>query len=120
MATNKGLIGAIYELLPQLNCGFCGFGTCGQFAKAVAEGRTSPFGCRRNPWSGYRISEIIGVEVPTYVYPFHPTSVSALGDTRWPRALKDLEEGVKDLSRHVDDVLARVENLETQRKIAGH
>jgi len=36
----------IYEALPKLNCGLCGYGNCGQFARAVAEGRASPFGCQ--------------------------------------------------------------------------
>jgi len=111
---NKEKIRNIYETLPKLNCGSCGFGACGQFAKAVAEGRASPFGCRRNPWSVYRISEIIGAKVPAYGYGFQLASVLAPGETRWPEALKDLAKGVKDLSHHVDDVLARIGNLETK------
>ena len=50
---SKEKIREIYEVLPKLNCGFCGFGSCGQFARAVAEGRASPFGCRQNPWCVY-------------------------------------------------------------------
>jgi len=111
---NKEKIREIHEALPKLNCGSCGFGTCGQFAKAVAEGRASAFGCRRNPWSGYRISEIIGAEVPAYGYGFQLASVLVPGVTSSPEALKDLTEGVKGLSHKVDDVLARIENLETK------
>ena len=44
MGAAKDEIKRIYEMLPQLNCGSCGFEGCGQFAKAVAEGRASPFG----------------------------------------------------------------------------
>ena len=111
---NKEKIREIYGILPKLNCGSCGFGTCGQFARAVAEGRASPFGCRRNPWSVYRISEIIGAKVPAYGYGFQLASVLAPGETRWPETLKDLAKDVKDLSRNVDDVLARIGNLETK------
>jgi len=32
MAVSKEKIRKIYEILPKLNCGFCGFGSCGQFA----------------------------------------------------------------------------------------
>jgi Na+-translocating ferredoxin:NAD+ oxidoreductase RNF subunit RnfB len=39
----------IYDTLPRLNCGLCGFDACGKFAKAVAEGRASPFGCKQDP-----------------------------------------------------------------------
>lgn len=37
----KQKIKEIYDLLPKLNCGFCGFGNCGQFARAVGEGKKS-------------------------------------------------------------------------------
>ena len=49
MAATKEKIREIYEGLPKLDCGFCEFGSCGQFARAVAERRASPFGCRQNP-----------------------------------------------------------------------
>jgi Na+-translocating ferredoxin:NAD+ oxidoreductase RNF subunit RnfB len=68
MAVNKEKIREIFEVLPKLNCGFCGFGSCGQFARAVAEGRASPFDCKQDPWSGYRISEIVEAEVSACGY----------------------------------------------------
>ena len=39
MAAVKDKIKQIYGALPQIDCGLCGFEGCGQFAKAVAEGR---------------------------------------------------------------------------------
>jgi hypothetical protein len=66
MGATKDTIKRIYETLPQLNCGLCGFEGCGQFAKAVAEGIASPFGCKQDPWAGYRISEVIGKKVSMY------------------------------------------------------
>jgi len=73
VADKKKAIRKIYEALPKLNCGLCGYGNCGQFARAVAEGRASPFGCQQNPWVGYKISEIIGVKAPEigYRYEFY-------------------------------------------------
>jgi len=115
MAVNKEKIKEIYEVLPKLNCGFCGFGSCGQFARAVAEGRASPFGCRQNPWSGYRISEIIGVKVPAYSYGYQPAFVSSLGVSPSPTNLKALREEVKGLSRGVDDILARINNAKAKK-----
>ena len=113
--SSKEKIKEIYELLPKLNCGFCGFGSCGQFARAVAEGRASPFGCRQNPQSGYRISEIIGAKVPDYSYGYQPVSVQTPGVTPSPRAVKALREEVKGLSQGVDEILARIENLKARR-----
>jgi hypothetical protein len=103
----------IYELLPKLNCGLCGFENCGKFAKAVAEKIASPFGCRQNPWLGYRLSEIIGVTVPAYGYGLRPGFYAAPpGVAPSPQVLK---EEVKGLSQKVDDILARIENLKTRR-----
>ena len=112
MGVSKEKIGEIYELLPKLNCGFCGFGSCGQFARAVAEGKALPFGCRQNPWSGYRISEIIGAEVPVYAYGFQPAFVPRPGVSPSAKALK---EEVQELSQSVDDMLARIENLKARK-----
>lgn len=112
MTVSKEKIRGIYEVLPKLNCGFCGLGSCGQFARAVVEGRASPFGCRQNPWSGYKISEIIGVRVPAYSYGYQPAFVSRLGVSPFQQALR---EEVRGLSRSVDDILARIENLKAGR-----
>jgi len=110
--SSKEEIKEIYELLPKLNCGLCGYGNCGQFARAVAEGKASPFGCRQNPWSGYRISEIIGAEVPVYAYGFQPAFVPRPGVSPSAKALK---EEVQGLSQSVDDMLARIEKLKARR-----
>jgi len=112
----KEKIRAIYELLPKLNCGFCGFCTCGQFARAVAEGRASPFGCRQNPWSGYRLSEITRLKVPAYGYRFQPAFLPGLRASPATTNLKTLKEEVKGLSQEVGDILARIQNLKLRRR----
>jgi hypothetical protein len=106
--TNRERIRNIYEALPKLNCGLCGYGNCGQFARAVAERRASPFGCQQNPLSGYRISQIIGMEVPAYSYQFQPGSVPKAGMSPQPKALR---EELRGLSRTTDDILARIARL---------
>ena len=98
----------IYEVLPKMNCGFCGFGTCGQFARAVAEGKASPFGCKQDPGSGYRISEIVGREIPSHSHLLHPPTLSRLRVRSSPQ---DLREQVHTLSRNVESILARIEKL---------
>ena len=61
--TIKERAAAIVSCLPKENCGKCGFPNCGSFAISVAKLESSAFGCHKDPSSGYRISEIIGIEV---------------------------------------------------------
>jgi len=56
---SKGEIKDISEALPGINCDWCGFETCAQLAGAIAGGIISPYGCRRDPWSGRQINKII-------------------------------------------------------------
>jgi len=70
--------------------------------------RASPFGCQQNPWSGYRISQIIEVKVPAYSYQFQPASITKAGMTLWPKALR---EEIRGLSQRTDDILVRIEKL---------
>jgi hypothetical protein len=107
----KDVIRQVYEALPKVNCGFCGFGNCGQFARAVAEGRASPFGCQQNPWSGYRISRIIGVRLPAYSYQFEHAFVPKAGLPPWPKALR---EELRRLSQTADDILLRITKLKEE------
>jgi hypothetical protein len=104
----KERIRNIYEALPKLNCGLCGYENCGQFARAVAEGRASPFGCQQNPWLGHRISQTIGIKVPTYGNKFPLTFISRAGPTPSARALREETQG---LSRMADGILARIDKL---------
>ena len=101
----------IYKTLPRLNCGLCGYGNCGQFARAVAEGKASPFACEQNPWAGYKISEIIGVKAPASGFrygDYGPVLAQRAGPASSPELLrKDLGE----LHKRVDDILTRLEKL---------
>jgi len=108
----KDIVRQIYEALPNLNCGFCGFKNCGQFARAAAEGKASPFGCRQNPWAGYRISQIIGVKVPAYSYGFQPAFVSGAGVVPSPEALG---EEIQGLSHRANNILLRIQELKARR-----
>ena len=106
----KEKIRKIYEVLPKLNCGLCGYGNCGQFARAVAEGKASPFSCQQNPWAGYKISEIIGVKIPEigYRYAFYQPILAQRPE---PLSSASLKEEVSGLSRRVDNILTRIEKL---------
>jgi len=114
--SNKEKIREIYQALPKLNCGLCEYGNCAQFARAVAERRASPFGCRQNPSLGYEISKIIGAEAAAYAYGPQPSATPGVKLSLPAKTLKTLRKEVKGLSHSVDDVLARIENLKTKRQ----
>lgn len=64
---HDGRIDEIVEVLPNANCGGCGFAGCSAFATAVAEGRAKVDGC---PVGGQKVAEqvsrIMGVEPPKF------------------------------------------------------
>ena len=102
----------IYKLLPRLNCGMCGLDHCSQFARAVAEGKASPFGCRQNPWVGYKISEIMGVKIPAFGYGFYQPSFAGVSSS--PVSLTALRKEVKGLSHEAEDILVRIKKLRSK------
>ena len=111
MLTTKEKIKRIYDALPQLNCGFCGYGNCGQFAKAVAEGRASPFGCRQNPWIGYEISDIFGLTTPFTGYPNRFYQSSRMSSSGVSPSLESLGKEVRELSKRMESILDRIDVL---------
>jgi Na+-translocating ferredoxin:NAD+ oxidoreductase RNF subunit RnfB len=108
---NKRKIRNIYEALPKLNCGLCGYGNCGQFARAVAEGKASPFACQQNPWVGYRISEIIGVKATVFGYRYELSQPVLAQRAGPPPSSASLRKELGALSQKVDDILAKIEKL---------
>lgn len=108
--SKKEKIKEIYEALPKRNCGLCGYGNCGQFARAVAEGKASPFSCQQDPHAGYEISEIIGVKIPKigYRYGFYQPFPAQTQESPSPASLR---KEVSGLSQKADDILARIEKL---------
>jgi hypothetical protein len=116
MVAFKDKIRQIYDTLPQLNCGLCGFEGCGKFAEAVAEGRASPFGCRQDPWAGYRIGEIIGIKASIFghhmifgqpIYSQRPELLASIGLLRTE---------VSELSKRIRGILDRIDSLGKRRK----
>jgi Na+-translocating ferredoxin:NAD+ oxidoreductase RNF subunit RnfB len=114
--SNKEKIKEIYKALPKMDCGLCGFQNCGQFARAVAEGRASPFGCMQDSWSGYAISKVMGAQVPVYRYGLVSASSRKAGVSV---SVKALGQQVQTLSRTVDDILVRLEKLKAREKRAS-
>jgi hypothetical protein len=60
----------IYGVLPKLDDQRCGYKTCGQFARAVAEGKASCCGCvSGGPEVATKVCEIMGARVPGEAIP---------------------------------------------------
>jgi len=79
-----------------MDCGQCGFESCGEFARAVAEGNASPFSCRQDPGVGYSVIGVLRESMPE----------------GYASSRKALSQDIRRLSRKVDDILARIEKLE--------
>jgi len=61
----KEKIRKIYEVLPKLNDQQCGYKSCGEFARAVAEGKAPCYGCvSGGPQVAAKVCEIMGTKVP--------------------------------------------------------
>jgi electron transport complex protein RnfB len=57
-------IDLLRAVLPDINCGACGFPLCGDFAKAVAEGKADPTGCAPGgPKTAHEVADILGITI---------------------------------------------------------
>ena len=55
----------IYEVLPKLDDQRCGYKTCGEFARAVANGKAPCYGCvSGGPEVAAKVCEIMGTKIP--------------------------------------------------------
>ena len=72
----KKKIKKIYEVLPKLDDQRCGYKSCGQFARAVAEGKAPCYGCVSGGQEvATKVCEIMGARVPQEAIPqFDPSS----------------------------------------------
>jgi len=72
----KEKIRKIYEVLPKLDDQRCGYKTCGEFARAVAEGKAPCYGCvSGGPEVAAKVCEIMGAGIPEEAIPqFGPGS----------------------------------------------
>ena len=66
----KEEIKKIYDVLPKLDDRRCGYRTCGEFARAVAEGKAPCYGCvSGGPQVAAEVCEIMRVRVPEEANP---------------------------------------------------
>jgi len=66
----KEKIKKIYDVLPKLDDQRCGYKSCGQFARAVAEGKAPCYGCvSGGPDVAAKVCEIMGTSVPEEAIP---------------------------------------------------
>jgi hypothetical protein len=71
----KEKIKKIHDVLPKLDDQRCGYRTCGEFARAVAEGKAPCYGCvSGGPDVGAKVCEIMGARVSEAAIPqFFPS-----------------------------------------------
>jgi hypothetical protein len=66
----KEKIREIYEVLPKLDDQRCGYKSCGEFARAVVEGKAPCHGCvSGGPQVTAKVCEIMGARVPEEAIP---------------------------------------------------
>jgi hypothetical protein len=66
----KDKIKKIYEVLPKLDDQRCGYKTCGEFARAVADEKAPCYGCvSGGPEVAAKVCEIMGARVPEEAIP---------------------------------------------------
>ena len=66
----KDKIRKIYEVLPKLDDQRCGYKSCGEFARAAAEGKAPCYGCvSGGPQVTTKVCEIMGASVPEQATP---------------------------------------------------
>jgi hypothetical protein len=66
----KEKIRKIYEVLPKLDDQQCGYRSCGEFARAVAEGKAPCYGCvSGGPEVAAEVCKITGARVPEAAIP---------------------------------------------------
>jgi Na+-translocating ferredoxin:NAD+ oxidoreductase RNF subunit RnfB len=103
----------IVKVLPKFNCGLCGFGNCGHYARAVAEGKASPNLCIGGYSVARRICEITGAKMPTafpgtYPAPWAPYHKVP---TRRGQELSSLQQRRRELAQQLDALKRRVDAL---------
>ncbi len=68
--SSKEKIRKIYEVLPKLDDQRCGYKTCGEFARAVADGKAPCYGCVSGGSEvAAKVCEIMGIRVPEEAIP---------------------------------------------------
>jgi hypothetical protein len=73
--SSKEKVREIYEVLPKLDDQRCGYKTCGEFARAVADRKAPCYGCvSGGPEMAAKVCEIMGARVPEQATPqFRPS-----------------------------------------------
>ncbi len=92
----------IYELLPKLDCGACGYSGCYEMAIAIAEGRERPDACRV---AGKKIAPLI-----EDILRGSPRRIEEEVDRIkvLERKIDSLEREIKELKRLIEDLRDRV------------
>ncbi len=101
----------IYEVLPGLDCGLCGYGNCRGFAGAVVQGKAPISACRQDPFAARKIVAILGGTAHTE--PVHiEASVTDMSTAGPPLSAASIRLELVGLTEQADTLLARIEALQ--------
>ena len=119
MSNQAQKIREIVKALPRLNCGLCGFGNCGNYAKAVTEGRASLNICIGGPIVWRRIGDVLGIKMPARLQESTVPGTQHYGvsiPVNREQRLQSLRQRQWELAQRLDALGRRVKALANQRK----
>ena len=109
----------IIKVLPKFNCGLCGFGNCGSYARALVEGKALPNLCIGGYLVAQKICSITGTRMPLkpqrayFVQPWMQYYGAGISVTTM-REQRILQQRRRELAQQLDNLERRIEALATQ------
>lgn len=109
----------IIKVLPKFNCGLCGFGNCGNYARALVEGKAAPNLCIGGYLVAQKICSILGTRMPLmpqrayFVQPWMQYYSAEISGTR-TQERQVLQQRTRELAQQLANLQRRIEALATQ------
>lgn len=107
----------IIKVLPKFNCGLCGFGNCGNYARALVEGKAPPNLCIGGYLVAQKICSILGTRMPLmpqrayFVQPWMQYYGIPVARTQERQIL---QQRTRELAQQLANLERRIEALATQ------
>ena len=101
----------VYEVLPKLDCGLCGYRNCRRFAEAVVEGKAHLSGCRQDRFAARKIAAVLGSLARTQGADSE-ASVAGPRMTRQRASAVSIRLEIGGLAKEADALLARIKALQ--------
>lgn len=111
----------IIKVLPQFNRGLCGFGNCGNYARALVEGKAAPNLCIGGYLVAQKICSILGIRMPAMpqrAYFAQPRMQYYGAGTSVARTQERqiLQQRTRELAQQLANLERRIEALATRKE----